>query len=164
MVHMAMPTPRRALAAIALFSCMMGAPSGASAQECVAPPGTAAVDEYCETVPTARGDRGGSPRPSRDLPGRTTRSLEHSGADGETLLKLLQPQPSAGSPKKAGGIASTPLSPATEGSAPDQPGSDPLGLVASAVEGGAIAGGALPWALLGSTTLLLGLALLRRRA
>src|SRR5687767_903772 len=45
------------LLALVLIALM---PSTASAQSCEAPPGTAAMDEYCETVPSADGQGGGT--------------------------------------------------------------------------------------------------------
>lgn len=39
-------------------AALLTLPSAASAQTCQAPPGTAAIDQYCESIPGATGDRG----------------------------------------------------------------------------------------------------------
>ena len=66
----------------------------ALAQSCDAPPGTSAIDEYCESLPYAEGDRGPAARPPSDsaLTPATTRALTAAGPEGEAL----SPSPARG--------------------------------------------------------------------
>lgn len=80
----------RHLAVLALAALAV-APA-ARAQSCEAPPGTAAVDQYCESIPAAGGStsgptfRDGAPGAGgRDLAG-----LADSGFDGPTLAAFVE--------------------------------------------------------------------------
>jgi hypothetical protein len=129
-------------------------PAAASAQKCVARPGTAALDQYCETVPTGKG-----PEPARQeegrlgsaLPAQAVEKLESHGKDGEAVLAL----PTGGTPRPPSGSAPSgtqPLSSASaKGSAgtesdapPDAPSSNPVSAAFTALGGV----GALGWGLL----------------
>jgi hypothetical protein len=86
--------------------------SPASAQECLAPPGTSAVDEYCETVPAPGGDqrvwRGDSRSAPPDIGRRATQQLLRRGRDGEAVLEEVArgPKPSRSTDDQADTAAS----------------------------------------------------------
>jgi hypothetical protein len=69
----------------------------ATAQSCVAPPGTSAIDQYCEVVPNGTG--GSSGVPGSGIPGSggpstpgvsrpTATALARAGADGRAVADL----------------------------------------------------------------------------
>jgi hypothetical protein len=68
------------------------APPALADQGCEAPPGTAAVDQYCDNLPAAGGttDPGqrGLRRLAHVLPKPAVQRLQHSGVVGEALLAL----------------------------------------------------------------------------
>src|SRR5947208_16163057 len=84
--------------AVALLALTASAAAGAvpvqAAANCVAPPGTSGIDQYCETVPAAGGDTGtrggsqGSHPLSRSVPRRTAAGLRSSGSVGKAVLSL----------------------------------------------------------------------------
>lgn len=77
------------IAMLAVFCVAL--PASAAAQDCVAPPGTSAIDQYCETVPTAVGDRGGGLRGgSRPISEQTRQALIDAGPIGAALAQQLQ--------------------------------------------------------------------------
>src|SRR5258706_13228735 len=57
-----------------------------------APPGTSAIDRYCETIPAAGGDRGttgqSGQRLAQTLTPRTVAALKRAGATGRGVLGL----------------------------------------------------------------------------
>lgn len=137
--------PTVAIAALLTFA------GTAVAQRCVAPPGTAGVDQYCETVPAAKGDRpsGTGPRVSRSVGAGTERRLERAGRDGRGVLAL----PSGGTRAKQrverGGESSS---------------ESPLGAVGSAIESGPGTGQGFLWVLLAAAVGMVGIAWLRYRS
>jgi hypothetical protein len=72
----------------ALAAAIIAAP--ASAQSCKAPPGMSAIDQYCEAIPAAAGDRGSTDadRGGRPIPAATVRALERRGPDGQAIIGL----------------------------------------------------------------------------
>src|SRR4051794_26277193 len=102
----------------------------AAAQNCVAPPGTAAVEEYCETVPTGTGDRGsGDPgQPAAGAPAKTLARLAKtkqgqalSRALGHDPAKAAKPRQRVKSTSETGSSA-----PRATGQAPQAPSGNPL--------------------------------------
>jgi hypothetical protein len=93
---------------VALF-CLMLAEPAFGQRDCQAPPGRSGLDQYCETLPGATGDRGaGAGGSGRDVSPGTERKLENSGATGDALLGLLGSGPRGGSgPGGGGGSASS---------------------------------------------------------
>src|SRR3954470_17625881 len=77
--------------AIAVLGSLLGSPAMASESRCQAPPGTAAVDQYCETVPSAGGGQSASPSGHAPLTidKRTQRAIAKAGPDGVALDRLL---------------------------------------------------------------------------
>jgi hypothetical protein len=156
-----------------LLFLAVAAPATAATTDCVAPPGTAAIEEYCETVPSATGDKGGGARSAQPLDRSTREALRAQGADGQALAGLLRSDGSAAAPRsgrttKSGGTAagSTGNRGEAAGSAAsqDEPSGNPLHAVTSAVEAGPTLGGGLVWALLGITALMVAAGWMRLRA
>jgi hypothetical protein len=127
-------------------------PGGASAQRCVAPPGTAAVDQYCETVPTAGGDRDSSgPRaPVTPVAPSTSAALARAGKDGEALNRALGQQPGKASQGVKGTRRDGAASGSGSGSAaiPSAPSDNPLTAVRQSLASGDTIGSGFVWALL----------------
>jgi hypothetical protein len=80
-----------ALAVAAALSASLVQAPAADAQRCVAPPGRAGIEQYCERLPGAGGDRptGGQDGPTvgTDLDPQTRRALAETPA-GTALLRL----------------------------------------------------------------------------
>lgn len=151
------------------LAAMLLAIAPASAQTCNAPPGTAAVDQYCENVPSAGGDGGG---PSGGSPAKPSQSTVHafagSGQAGKELNKYLGEDVastggSKGSSNRSSGTRkkSTKDQPATK--SPRRPSASPLGAVQSAVNSGATIGGGFTWILIAIAIAIGGTAWLRHR-
>jgi hypothetical protein len=97
-------------------------PTGAAAQGCDAPPGTAATEQYCEQLlPNASGGVGGDTASSGDtgtetladvLPKDVVAELEASGPDAQALLRMPATQ-TTGAPfdPKAGALGEEDLTP-----------------------------------------------------
>jgi hypothetical protein len=85
-----------------IASLVLAAPASARTG-CDAPPGTAATDQYCETLPTAEGLTDATGKRSRPLatvlPKALVKRLERAGLLGEVLLALpALPRDAAGRP------------------------------------------------------------------
>jgi hypothetical protein len=98
---------RSLLVVIGLLPCLWLAAPASANPGCDAPPGTAAADQYCETLPTADGmtDATGEhllPLASV-LPKDVVRALKRAGLLGQVLLAL--PAVAPRSSKSAGGAA-----------------------------------------------------------
>ena len=127
-----------------------------AAPKCQAPPGTGAVDQYCEVVPgaagpksTGLGGRGRAPRAPAPggIPGGTSRALAGGQPDGGVARVLGAPQSAAGraaAKPKTGrdgkGKARDAAEPASGGNV--------LGAVGKAIENGPQIGGGFSWALI----------------
>jgi hypothetical protein len=78
---------------VALTLAPAAAASGADG--CNAPQDTAAVDQYCESLPTAVGSTDVNQPPAKPLaavlPGKTVKKLEKAGMLGQALLALPAP-------------------------------------------------------------------------
>jgi len=132
--------------------------ASAAPQRCEAPPGTAGIDQYCETLPGATGDResGAGPRAGRSLDPRTSRALEQAGQDGKGVLAL----PASGRGEGAGsGEGSAPAKQAVR----KEPSGSPIGAIGSAIESGSTAGKGFIWLLLATGVGMAGIAWLRYR-
>jgi hypothetical protein len=139
-------------------------------QTCNGPPGTAAIEQYCEWVPSASGDRrpGQGARPSAPLPPRAVNQLARA-EDGRALLTALGVDPDApsqrqgsasgGSDARGGGRG------AAETGAPAArvPSNNPLDAVRSALGAGPIGGPALPWIIFVTTVVMGGWAWVSKR-
>jgi hypothetical protein len=139
---------RSLLLSLAVAATLAGA-APASAQECIAPPGTAAVEQYCELVPEADGNRGSiDRRPGRAVSPATVRRIAASGDSGAALARTLRTGHSD-APAKA--RPSTP------------PSDNPLGAVTSAIGSGSGTSAGFIVALLAVTLLVGGAAWARHR-
>jgi hypothetical protein len=138
-------------------------PGAALGQTCQAPPGTAGIDEYCESIPaaggvTGPGDKG---RTGPGIPAATRKTLLGQGAAGKAVAQLAPVAPhGAGGDKSsssAGGSSNggTPVHDQSNGA---------LQAVASAVDTGVGSGPGFTWALLGLTALLGAAAWVRYRS
>ena len=156
----------RRVALILCLLCVAGT-TPASAQEQVAPPGNAGVDEYLETIPEAEGNR--PARPSTEAPtgqagidARTRRELESLGDDGEAAARLADDgiRRSSGS-SSAGTGAGSSSAESLDGAAGTGIGAA-LGQTVSAEEGGM--GVALPILLAAALLGAVAIVVLRRRS
>jgi hypothetical protein len=78
---------------LALFVMLaLAASPAAASQGCNAPTGTAAIDQYCETFPTAAGSRDATAPSSTPLaailPKAAARRLRKAGVPGQVILAL----------------------------------------------------------------------------
>jgi hypothetical protein len=146
----------------------------AAAQRCNAPPGTAAVDQYCENMPSATGGGGSGGGGSNDssranVPSSTVRALDRAGERGKELKRFLGDD--VASAQGRSGKKQTPERTSTRkaekreavGKPPTQPSSNPLGAVQSAVNSGTTVGIGFIWLLVALTLLIAGIAWLRYR-
>jgi len=158
---------------LALTAILLAA-APAAAQRCVAPPGTAAVDQYCENVPSASGNSGGGSDDSNGSSGATTprstvRALDRAGESGKELKQFLGEDVAsarADTGAKQGSKGSSDRKARTRepaGTAPKQPSSNPLGAVQSAVNSGSTVGSGFTWILVLLTLLIAGIAWTRYR-
>lgn len=143
------------------------APS-ALAQACEGRPGASAIEQYCEAIPEATGDRV-TPRENRergssgaDVPSGTSQQLEDSGADGAAVLGLVAGSDGGNGGDGGGNGASSSKSSSGESASGDEkteaeaaavaaassPSDNPLKAVSSAVSNGATVGSAFLWGLL----------------
>jgi len=141
-------------------------PAGASAQtSCQAPPGTGAIDQYCETIPRAEGPGGagnpGSTRAPQPLPPSTLRALRGGGEDARALADSLAGP--AGEGRRGKGGRKGGAFPALEAPSSDEPSSNPLPAIKASVGSGGSIGVGFVWILVGITLLMLALAWLRFR-
>lgn len=151
------------LAALAL---VLAGPA-AAAEKCVAPPGTAAIEQYCETVPSASGDQPGSGAAADSAQGQGGAPVTDATADriaasvgDEAAQSITGVAPGRGGdgPSKS----AKPRAPA-KNRAPADAEANPLGAVASAASTGAEVGGPLVYSLLALTLLLVAVGWTRFR-
>jgi hypothetical protein len=179
----------------ALLACALVAqPAGAasSSTTCQAPPGTSAIDQYCEALPAPGGNSGHHKKHSHPVSNSTTKALEKQGAAGKAVLNLVGSSGDAGTsaptvpatpaPVKHKAVkrhrhhkqqASAPSSnpPATTNVKPvshalPAPASNPVSAVGSAIGTGSSTGAVLLWLLVALAVVMGGTALIgyRRRA
>jgi len=152
-----------------VITVILVGPGVAVAQDCKAPPGTAAIDQYCETVPSGSGGSGaksGKPASPTSLSRRTSKALARAGSDGATLAQAIgaedarQParDKSSGGRRSAGTGSKLPITRDTEDSAS----SGQVGAVRAAVGSRGI-GDSFGWVLLAATLLTVGIAWMRYR-
>lgn len=117
-----------------LLALLLSVPAGAVAQDCVAPQGTSAVDEYCETVPGARGDHNpGSGGGGAGISNATAGALAARGATGQALARSLGADVRKGRARKGGRDVA-------ESSAAEVPSSNPFSVVPRALGSGSTVG------------------------
>jgi MYXO-CTERM domain-containing protein len=137
--------------------------------KCQSIPGRSALDQYCETLPSASGP--GTPTSSRGnrstLPRRARSRLADLGDAGAGILALSEGAGSAGGTssggKSSGQRARRGDATGGEDGAPDEPSSNPLSALTSAVDSGSSSGPAFLWILLLVAAVLAGLGWLRYR-
>jgi hypothetical protein len=159
---------RTLFAALALLVCGLSA-AAAQAQRCTAPPGTAAVDQYCETIPAADGSTGSQPGNDAargSVSKGTLEALRAAGADGSSLAGIVSqtaPAPATGSPQRADAPKPSAKRPAGKDTT-DRPSANPLTALSSAAGDGSILPSGLVWVLLALLVTAVGIALFRRRS
>lgn len=142
----------RRLVLLAFALALLAAAPAAAQRTCIAPPGTAAIDQYCEVVPDAGGDRGSTDlRPPVAIPQETAEQLARSGGQGEALLRQLGQDPAK--PRGAGRRPSGPADSSDPG--PSAPSDNPLDAVSSALSSGPTVSSGFIVALLAVTLLVL---------
>jgi hypothetical protein len=146
----------------------LAAPAPAATTACEAPPGTSGIDQYCEQLPTPRGDRppGASDRRRPPVPRGTERALEQRGEDGAAILGLTAFGSAPDSASRGRDSKRDPTATAGQTATSDEPSSNPLSAITSAIRDGAVLGAGFVWALLALTLALAGAAWVeyRRRA
>ena len=131
-----------------------------AAPRCEAAPGTSGIDQYCETVPGANGDRGSGTGPGagRSLDRRTARSLDREGRDGRGVLAL----PSSGTERVRAKSGSEPG--AREGAkSRSKPSESTLGAIGSAIGSGPDGGQGFLWVLAAAAVGMVAIAWTRYR-
>lgn len=173
---------RLVIALLASLLAATAAPS-AHAQSCEAPPGSAAVEQYCEAIPEGDGAQSGNDfrREATESAGagggtngqdgsggstlspEATEALESAGADGDAVADLARA--SSGGPNTASnGTSEAEAGDVAGSSASSQEASgSPLKAVSASVENGPVAGSLMIWALLGATLVVLALGWMRFR-
>lgn len=145
------------MALVALIT-LAAAPAGARADTCAAPPGTAAIEQYCENIPTPAGKTGGHSGgggSSSSIPAATAQRLAAGGAGA--LLAVPGGSPRESKHSQAGRQP-------RERTRTPAPSGSPLDAIGSSLSnGGDSVGGGLVWVLLAITLALGGAAWLRFR-
>lgn len=143
---------------IAVAVLLVSAGSAGAAPRCDAPPGTSGIDQYCETLPGAKGDRelGAGHRVGRSLDRGTSRALKRAGRDGRGVLAL----PSSGRGGRGDGA---PGSQPGKKEAGKEPSGSPIAALGSAIDSGTTAGHGFVWLLLASGAGMAGIAWIRYR-
>lgn len=160
-----MTSPDRARLAIigALVATLLAA-APAHAQTCEAPPGTGAIDQYCETIPGAKGDRSslGGGQGREPAAGRSTdQALADAGRDGRAVLALPGGAPPGGPPPER--ASQSPEGRSGDAAARKQPSDNPLDAIASSIGSGPTVGGWFLWLLIASGLAMAALAWIRYR-
>lgn len=172
------------LSAFAAAVAVAVTPVAATAQNCVAPPGTAAIEQYCETVPDAANRGQGTASERRRfgdaLSRRDARRLERAGADGRSVLDLPAAVGARASGEGSDGAVGAATGGRGDGSGPNggagtgrrsippaaaEPSNNPLEAVVKAVgEGGGVSG-TFGWLLMATAlgAVAVGWTRLRRR-
>lgn len=171
---------RTTLLPLAALAALMSAPS-AQAQDCEAPPGSAAVEQYCEAIPEGsgsqsgnefqreratqggEGDAGGGQR-NNAFSADTASKLESEGTEGAAVAALVG-QSSRSSGSGSTGSAGTTNDGGVAGAQASggEASTSPLKAVSASVVNGPVTGPLLIWALLGSTVAVCGLGWIRYR-
>ena len=127
----------------------------AVAQRCESAPGTSGLEQYCETVPEAKGDResGTGPRIGRSLDRGASRALRQAGPDGRSVLAL----PASG--KRGRGEQAG----AGKHRASKEPSGSAIGAIGSGIESGSASGPGFIWLLLAAGVGMAGIAWYRYR-
>jgi hypothetical protein len=171
---------QHAVAGCVALLCLMLAEPAFSQRDCEAPPGRSGLDQYCESVPGATGDRGpgAGAGSGRDVSPSTRQRLERSGAAGQALLGVIG-GPSDGDEQSAadgdgggkssrrqrdgGGKSSRGSSGSGNQKAADEPSNDVLSAVRSAADSGASTGPVFIWVLVAVAVAIAGIAWVRYR-
>jgi hypothetical protein len=171
---------QHAVAGCVALLCLMLAEPAFGQRDCEAPPGRSGLDQYCETVPGATGDRGpgAGAGSERDVSPATKRKLENRGAAGKAFLGLLGTGPradsggggdggsatSGGAGGGGGGSSKGARSDGGSDKAADAPSNNVLSAIRSSADAGATSGPGFIWVLVIVTLVMVGVAWIRYRA
>ena len=149
---------RRLVVAAALGVLLtLASPPAASGQSCIAPPGNASIEQYCESIPGPGGDRGPSDRHGSGNPVPDgARSQLAGSTDGLGILAFsgAEAERSAFSREQT---EARDVAAAREARGSDsEPSSDPFSSVVAALESGETIDTAFIWVLLGAGLVVLG--------
>jgi hypothetical protein len=177
-VHLSAHTCKIAFASALLASALIAQPAGA-ASTCQAPPGTSAIDQYCEALPSPGGNSGHHKKHSHPVSKSTTKQLEQQGPAGKAVLGLANSSGNAGAQEPAhkrhhkhhAASGSAPSSSAPPAASPAShtlpaPDSNPLSAVGSAIGTGSSTGAVFLILLVALAVVMGGTAVIgyRRRA
>jgi hypothetical protein len=171
---------QHAVAGCVALLCLMLAEPAFGQRDCEAPPGRSGLDQYCESVPGATGDRGpgAGAGSGRDVSPSTRQRLERSGAAGQALLGVIGGPSDGGEEsaaggdgggkssrrhRDAGGKSSRGSSGSGHQNAADEPSNDVLSAVRSAADSGASTGPVFIWVLVAVAVAIAGIAWVRYR-
>jgi hypothetical protein len=147
------------VACFVLLALALIQPSIASAA-CQTLPGRSGVEQYCETIPGATGDRSPFVRPEQSrLSHRTRAALERAGGTGRQVEALAQTAPSQGSAGKRSRKGGASPGAGGKGGPPGAA----LNTTGSGVTTGSSVGSGFIWALAAAALAICALALLRHR-
>lgn len=147
-----------------LLAFMAFVAPAAAAARCQAPAGTSMVDQYCETIPTDKGDKGFDPAGGGagggDVSHAALQDLARRGKDGAALVRSLGGNPdelkAAKTPSGSRGGTASPAGSAPV-KVPQTPSANPFNAVRSAVSSsGDVVGSPFLLALFGVVVLMLG--------
>jgi hypothetical protein len=179
-VQISIHTSKLAVAGTVLALAPLALPSGAAAATtCQAPPGTSAIDQYCEALPSPGGSGSGHHKHSKPVSNSTSKQLEQQGPTGQAVLNLANSSGdahAAPAPKpvthhhrrhhRSRATTPSPATPATpkpvSGSLP-APSSNPLSAVGSAIGTGSSTGAVLLWILVALAAVMGGTAVIGHR-
>jgi hypothetical protein len=134
------------------------------ARRCQAPPGTSAVDQYCETFPTVSGSREsgqlGGKRLGQTLAHSTGAAFAHAGPDGRALQSLPARSRIARSRSKSTASSAAARGSAAPGPAPP---SNPVQATLSAARSATAIGSGFIVIVMGTALALVGAACIRHR-
>lgn len=133
-------------------------PLPASAQRCIAPPGTAAVDQYCENVASAIGDRPATTPSGASITPSVQAGLLKAGPVGQALARSVATTGRDGRPRRP---ARPVRSDAMEALAP--PSRSPLSAIGAALGDGSTIGARIIGAFILLTIAMAGAAWRRSR-
>jgi hypothetical protein len=170
---------QHAVAGCVALLCLTLAEPTFGQRDCEAPPGRSGLDQYCESLPGATGDRspGGGGGSGRSVSTATKRKLENGGAAGKALLGLLGTgargdsgpggdggSASSGGGGGRGGSSNGARSGGASDKAADAPSNNVLSAIRSSADAGATSGPGFIWVLVIVTLVIVGVAWIRYRA
>lgn len=164
---------RLTVVAFATAAILASTPGGGVAQTCQAPPGTSAVEQYCESVPTAdsndttpQAERQRASDPSASLDPSTRSELANAGEDGAAVAQFAgsaEAETGTSAPKLDRDNRADTANASGNAYEDDETSVNPLRAVAASISNGATVGDGFGWLMLACTVVIAGTAWLRHR-